>query len=140
MSTVCGIELSGSEAHIVTLRGSKLNHTIVAPDMKKLVLSATESQADIRSFRATFCSFLSETKIDRAGIVKRTSKGSFAAGGLSFKLEALIQSCDITVVLAHPRTLEKTILAKPPARSIDELAPHKYLANAYKMAYHLLDD
>lgn len=88
---VCGIELSGSEARLVVLSGTKENYSHIATSTPKIILHDDENQDEVKFFRETVYAFLRENGIERVAIKKRGKRGKFAGGAVSFKMEGVIQ-------------------------------------------------
>ena len=137
LSVVCGIELKGSNAHIVTLQGNKQEYVVLSSDFKKVSIHDPKCQEEIKSFRNTLCQHFKEVNANRVGINARNLTGEHAGGAVSFKLEGLIQSCDVPVILIHPNTVSATL--RKHDVSFDAISP-KYLTTPHKIAFHLLED
>ncbi len=86
---VCGIELKAGEAIFSIVDQESISHMEVA--IKKISLGDTESCADIVLFKESVEGFLSDNNISRVFIKKRATKGKFAGGSDTFKMEGLIQ-------------------------------------------------
>jgi hypothetical protein len=91
MSTkACGIELKGTEAIFVVVElTDTATHTDVA--IKKIPLGNTENCADIRSFKEAVETFFMDNSVEKVFIKKRATKGKFAGGSDTFKMEGMIQ-------------------------------------------------
>ncbi|MBL0387572.1 DUF3010 family protein [Tumebacillus sp. ITR2] len=135
---VCGIELKGSEAIVVSLEGTKGEFTRLAPTTKKIALSDNKTQESAQSFLQTIQQYLRDAGIEAVGIKERATTGEFGGGAMTFKLEGLIQSLDLPVQLFHPSTLAATMRRTPV--SIEDQKLHKYQTDAFKVAYHLLGE
>ncbi len=116
---VCGIELKGSEAFMVILDGEKTSWSIVDCPTKRLKLEDDENTAHIRSFAITFETLMREHGIDTIAIKKRSKKGNFAGGPVSFKIEVIIQfisPCE--VLLVSPMSISNYTKKNPVSESI----------------------
>ena len=101
--TICGIEIKGSEA-IFALANQGLEH--VANATKKIALDDDEDAASVKAFAAQIAAFVKANAITRIVIKKRSKKGEFAGGPITFKIEGLIQLLDdCEVQLLSPQTL-----------------------------------
>ncbi len=87
---VCGIELKASDA-IVTIVKQENSNIHVLHNTKKIPLGDTESSAAIIDFKEAVESFFKVNCIERVFIKKRATKGKFAGGSNTFKMEGLIQ-------------------------------------------------
>jgi len=84
---ICGIEIKSNYAILsVVEEGSYLDLKI-----KKLTLEDDELQKNIVLFKESLESFLNENQIEKIIIKKRSKKGNFAGGAVTFKIETIIQ-------------------------------------------------
>lgn len=91
---VCGIELKSDELIAVVVDSEEVVASL------KLALKDDESQDEVKSFCAQWQAFLQEVEPRKLIIKKRSKKGRFAGGPVSFKIEALVQlSSDVEVGL-----------------------------------------
>lgn len=135
--TVCGIELSGSEARVVVLHGTKKDFQVVSSTFRKVSLPDHTAQEQVKSFANTLHQHLQEQGVSVCAIKTRNTKGDHAGGPVSFKLEGLIQLSPCEVLLVHPSTLRSALRKSPlPKQAAPEF---KYLQTATELAYYLLD-
>lgn len=134
--TICGIELKGSEAllAVASLEAGQPVH--LATTIKKIGLDDDENAAQVRAFAARIQAFVGEHGITHLAIKKRSKKGDFAGGPVTFKLEGLLQLIDgCEVHLVSPQTItaqgKKHDLTPP-------VALNKYQHEAWKSACALL--
>ena len=101
---ICGVEIKSNNAIVsVVDDGQYLDLKI-----KKLVLEDDEIQANIVSFKKNLEAFISENNVEKIIIKKRSKKGNFAGGAVTFKIETIIQlnsTCEVTFV--SPQALSK---------------------------------
>jgi hypothetical protein len=109
---VCGIELKGSDAVIVCLEGSKEDCNLICKDQKKFSIKDSNNQLDVSSFSSAIGSFLEENEFDEVGIKARATKGRFAGGSVSFKMEGIIQLCNVNVEVIHGATIKSKLKSK----------------------------
>ncbi|MCD4758660.1 MAG: DUF3010 family protein [Arcobacteraceae bacterium] len=84
---ICGIEIKSNYAILsVVEEGSYFDLKI-----KKLILEDDELQNNIVLFKESLESFLNENQIEKITIKKRSKKGNFAGGAVTFKIETIIQ-------------------------------------------------
>ena len=103
---ICGIDLSGSNAQLVLLDGTKeqFQHIDVKP--RRLSLDEDENADAVRAFRDTLDAFFRENNVGLIAIKKRNKRGEYAGGPVGFKIEGLTQlysSCDVDLV--SPQTI-----------------------------------
>lgn len=133
---VCGVDLKASDAIVVVLDGKKDNFDIIDTGVQKITLGDTNNSEDVQTFKETFHSFVKNHNIERIGIKKRNTKGQFAGGATSFKIEGIIQLAkDAIAELIAPITISSTIKKDPPPAT-DQL--FAYQKGSYETAYTLL--
>ena len=100
---VCGVDLRGSEAIIVMVSGTKDDYKLIRSDARKIPLSDHNSSDEVKEFYKIFQALIDDRGIKKVAIKKRNLRGDYAAGGVSFKIEGLIQlSQTADVLLLHP--------------------------------------
>ena len=133
---VCGVDIKASDAIVVVIDGTKDNFEIIGTGVKKIKLGDTNNSEDVQTFNETFHSFVRNHNIDKIVIKKRSTKGPFAGGATSFKIEGIIQlSKNSTVDLIAPTSISSTIKKHPPPAAIEIYA---YQKGSYETAYTLL--
>ena len=133
---VCGVELKAADAIVVVLEGNKESFEIVDTGVQKISLRDTNNSEDVQAFHEAIHAFVQKHQIDKIGIKKRNTKGRFAGGATSFKMEGIIQLAqDATVALIAPASIASTIKKEePPAAN----KLFTYQKGAYETAYTLL--
>ncbi len=111
---VCGIEIKGSETVLVVLEGEAKDFQTIDCDIRKISIEDTENADDIKNFHKNIKKFVTDESIDIVGVKKRNTKGRFAGGALSFKMEALIQLLDAKTILLPSATIAKNIKKNNP--------------------------
>lgn len=101
----CGIELKGDEARVigVVTKGDSYSVTSLAVD--KFKIKDPSSQQEMQSFAASFQKFLTAGHFDAIGIKGRMTKGRFAGGSTSFKMEGIIQCMPFTISIINSATI-----------------------------------
>ena len=73
---------------------------------KKIALQNDEDPNFVKSFLETFAAFARDNQVERIVIKKRSKKGEYAGGVLTFKIEGLIQLVEgCSVDLIAPQTI-----------------------------------
>lgn len=128
---VCGADISGKTVSLVVLEKAEdgsISHVALTP---KIALTDGKSQTSIRAFCDALAAFVRLNAIDKIAIRSRASKGQFAGGADSFKIEGLIQSLhDTEVALVSPVSIASHE-RKHPAPKIEIFS---YQNDAYKTA------
>lgn len=133
---VCGVEIKASDAIVVVIDGTKDNFKIIDTGILKITLRNTNDSEDVKTFKETFHSFVKNHNIDKIGVKKRNTKGQFAGGATSFKIEGIIQlSVDSTVELLAPASVSSTVKKEPPPAASQLFA---YQKGSYETAYTFL--
>ena len=103
---ICGIDLKANNTIVSVIENNEEDDILVYVDMKikKIELANDESQSDVDKYFESINSFLRSNKIEKVFIKKRTKKGNFAGGAVTFKMEAMIQLndvCEVSVVTSQ---------------------------------------
>lgn len=131
----CGIEIDNDKAIIVSLERYDDDTIEICEHSTKIVLNDHEKSESIKDFSDLVHSQLDTIDASRIAIIKRQTKGPYAAGALSFKIESVIQSYkELDVELIASATI-KAYLRKNP---IDIKPKYKYQDNALKAAFYLM--
>ncbi len=134
--TTCGIEMSGSEARLVLLNGTKTSfaHNDIEP--RKIKLTDDENPEEVKAFRESIFAFFRENQVALIVIKKRGKRGEYSGGPVGFKLEGIIQlyeECPITL------TAPQTISAAQKNHSPNKPASlRKYQYPAFETAFSAL--
>ena len=127
---ICGIELKGNEAILVSLRFDGDEYTVINKEVKKLKLNDTDSQVDVQSFTKEMYAFLDASAFDGVAIKGRAKKGKFAGGSVSFKIEGIIQNGKYPVSIFPGATIK----AKLKNTEIDTSEVNGYQIEALRAA------
>lgn len=114
--TMCGVDLSGSDAVICLLNLDRGQFTLPESRVRKLSLGKNHTREELKQFQAAFAELMAEQGVTSVAIKERMPKGKFAGGAISFKLEAAIQLIDsaaLEVRLLPPALIKSTLAAKP---------------------------
>ncbi len=130
----CGIELKGSEARIISIDHDGEDYEFIAINIKKIKLNDTKSQEAARSFRADFQKLFGDNDFNKIAVKERGTKGKFAGGAASFKMEGLIQSLDYNVEVIHTATIKSRIKDK----KLNMAGINNYQEEALKVALSLV--
>ena len=139
MPKVCGIEIKGNAIIIVAAQGSNsdltdLKDLQIIDTIKKIELKDSKSQAEVKAFYNSISAFFKDQQFDCIGIKERGTKGKFAGGAITFKMEGLIQILDYETTIFHSSTMRSKLKNK----EIDFSQVNKYQEEALKVACCLL--
>jgi len=99
---VCGIELK-SNYTILTLVDFLSDDIVDYIDLKikKITLEDDENEQSVIKYFNEINAFFNDEKVEKIVIKKRSKKGAFSGGAVTFKMEALIQlypNAEITLI------------------------------------------
>jgi hypothetical protein len=101
----CGIELKGDEARVIGVETKADSYSVIPLAVDKFKIKDPSSQQEMQSFAAAFRSFLTAGQFDVIGIKGRMTKGRFAGGSTSFKMEGIIQCMPFSISIISPATM-----------------------------------
>ncbi len=108
----CGIELKGDEARVISVNIDGDDYTVVPFAIDKFKIKDPSNQEEIRLFATTFQNFLTAGQFDAIGIKGRMTKGRFAGGSTSFKMEGIIQCMPFAVSIINSATMRAKLKDK----------------------------
>jgi len=133
----CGIEIAGRRAIFVFLRLQGEAILDITGKRNQITIKDEDAPEEIRCFYRTAESFFDQMQPLRIAVIQRRSRGHFASGGITFKLEGLLQlypQTDVTIVPAA--ALRQFVKERRPV-----LTPRfSYQKNAFLMARYLLEE
>ncbi len=127
----CGIELKGDEARVISVDIADDCYTIEPLPTDKFKIKDPSSQVEIQSFTVAFQKFLASGHFDAIGIKGRMTKGRFAGGSTSFKMEGIIQCMPFDVSIINPATMR----AKLKDKEVMMTGCKKYQIEALKVVF-----
>lgn len=133
---ICGVELSGSDANICLL--NKDGQLFDLPDcrVRKLSLTKNHNREDLLNFQFAFAKLMEDYKVGHIAIKERMTKGKFAGGSLSFKMEAAIQLIDLPVVqILSPSDIKSSLSEFPLPIQFSETGLKNFQEAAFNTAY-----
>lgn len=127
---ICGIVLKASEATLCVMSEDSEHIDLE----RKIVLGQDELKSAIEDFMQTYATFIKDHDIAAVGLKKRSKTGRYAGGGLTFKMETLIQlASDVPLHFITPQALsafEKKTAPEYP-KSVTKDQQPAYLAARY---------
>lgn len=132
---VCGVEIKGKAAVLVLVKQGSDTTLHVKCQTKKLELGDHLDSKAIEDLLATIKAFAHQHQVDVFAIKSRALSGMRAAGGITFKIEALLQLSGTLTTFVSPPTLAKFAKSNLGGLPSGLLA---YQQDAYRVgAYHL---
>jgi hypothetical protein len=99
---VCGIDLKGNDAIICLMTLDAGLFSLPDCRAKKLSISDASDAEQLKKFQFDFQKLVEDYQIEHVVIRERMTKGKFAGGAASFKLEAAIQLSGVSTSLLAP--------------------------------------
>ena len=135
---VCGVELSGSDAVVCLLNLDQGQFSLPECKVRKLSLRKNHTSEDLKQFQAEFAQWLVNYDVRKVAVKERMTKGRFAGGAVSFKLEATLQLMadrDLEVSLLSPALIKSTLAAHPVPIAFAQTGLKAFQENAFLVAY-----
>jgi hypothetical protein len=107
---ICGVDLVGNDAVICLLEQEGQQFNLPDCRVRKLALPKEHSREDLRQFQFSFAKLMTDYQVSTVAIRERQTKGKFAGGAVSFKLEAAIQLIStLNVLVLSPATMKSAL-------------------------------
>ncbi len=139
---ICGVELTANDAVISLMELEQGHFTLPDCRVRKLSLPKDHSREDLQQFQFAFAKLMDDYKIDKVAIKERLTKGKFAGGAVSFKLEATIQLiADIDVVTLTSSQMKTALSENPLPIDFSATGLKVFQQGAFNAAYvaHMLN-
>jgi hypothetical protein len=133
---ICGVELTANDAVVCLL--SLEQQQFMLPDcrVRKLSLPKEHTRDDLQKFQTTFAKLMEDYQVNKVVIRERMTKGKFAGGAVSFKLESAIQlMTDIEVDTLSPAAIKQAISDNPLPILFSETGLKSFQEAAFTVAY-----
>lgn len=132
---VCGVELKGNEAIISLISFEAGLYTLLDCRVRKIALANAKSSEDIKKFQFDFAKLMQDYQIGQVVIKERLTKGKFAGGAVSFKLEAAIQLIpNLDVALITNSYIKESLKNNSLAYSFKETGLKQFQEQAFNSA------
>lgn len=129
---ICGVDITGQEVILSVLECDAENCKTVDTGVYKMTLDESTSQQNVQQFSNTIYSFFKENSIEHIAIKQRLTKGKFAGGANTFKIEGIIQLYPDATTTIHASNL----IANNQRKNPTDLTPkYKYQEDALHTAH-----
>ena len=138
---ICGVDLTGNEAVVCLLFLENQQFNIPDCRVRKLTLPKEHTRENLQQFQFEFAKLMSDYKVNKVAIRERMTRGKFAGGAISFKLESAIQLiADIDVVVLSPAQIKSALKGNQLPISFEGAGLKEFQKNAFTVAYaaHML--
>lgn len=132
MMKTLGIELKASRAIMVAIEGTLEDYKVIHAGT--IDLKNAKDQSGVKAFHESVMNFLDDHDFTFIGIKERVSKGRFAGGAVTFKMEGLIQLSDYEIQLIHSASMRSKLKGHDPIFG----KIHSYQEEAARLAYYLM--
>ena len=133
---VCGVELTANDAVICLLYLENQQFNIPDCRVRKLSLKKDHTRGDLQRFQFEFAKLMSDYGVNKVAIKGRMTKGKFAGGAISFKLEAAIQLIeDLDVVVLSSAEIKTVLSENPLPIAFSETGLKVFQEAAFTLAY-----
>ena len=88
---VCGVELKGNDAIVSLMSLEDGLYNLLECRVKKISIADATDKELLQKFQFDFAKLMADYQIDHVVIKERMTRGKFAGGAVSFKLEATLQ-------------------------------------------------
>lgn len=131
----CGVDLSGSTLALAVVSRNGDSCTWVPAKPEKLTLDNDADHEEVKRFFTVLSAFVREHHIEHIGIKQRATKGRFAGGSTTFKMEGLVQLVEVSSItlVSAQKIAKQTKDLVPPAKL------RAYQHDAFRTAYALAD-
>ncbi len=131
----CGVELKANEAIISLISFEAGLYTLLDCRVRKITLADAKSSEHIKKFQFDFAKLMQDYQIDQVVIKERLTKGKFAGGAVSFKLEAAIQLIpNLNVALITNSSIKESLKNNDLAYSFKETGLKQFQEQAFNSA------
>ena len=104
---VCGVDIKAKEAVLAVVQSDSEGWKHVKCETKRLALKDDRDAELLASMKAAIEEFSRDNKIDAFAIKSRQATGTMAAGGITFKIEALFQLSGTQTAFIIPQEIAK---------------------------------
>ena len=133
---ICGVELSANDAVVCLLQLESKQFNLPDCRVRKLSLPKEHTREDLQKFQFSFAKLMSDYRVDRVAVKERMTKGKFAGGAISFKLESAIQLiADLDVTLLSPTQIKSALSENPLPVQFSDTGLKVFQEAAFKVAY-----
>lgn len=137
---VCAIDLKGNDAIICLMSLTDGLFNLHECRVKKLSIADATDDEQLKKFQFDFIKLMADYQIENVVIRERMTKGKFAGGSVSFKLEAAIQLIDtLKVSLLSPSKIKEIRKNSRIKMNFDETGLKQFQESAFITGFAFLD-
>lgn len=137
---VCGVELKGNDAVICLMIFEKGLYTLLECRVKKISISDATNQQQLQKFQFDFTKLMADYQVDHVVIKERMTRGKFAGGSVSFKLEASIQLIEnLNVTLLSSAKIKETLKNSHTSMNFNDTGLKQFQEQAFVTGFAYLE-
>ena len=137
---ICGIELKGNDAVICLMLFEEGLYTLLECRVKKISISDATDQQQLQKFQFEFAKLMADYQVDRVVIKERMTRGKFAGGSVSFKLEASIQLIEkLNVTLLSSAKIKETLKNSDTSMNFNDTGLKQFQEQAFVTGFAYLE-
>ncbi len=137
---ICAVDLKANDAIICLMSLTNGLYNLHDCRVKKLSIADATSTEQLRKFQFDFVQLMKDYQIENIVIRERMTKGKFAGGAVSFKLEATIQLSDqLEVSLLSPSKTKEIIKNSHVKMSFKETGLKQFQEQAFMTGFAFLE-
>lgn len=137
---VCGVELKGNDAVICLMELEQGLYSLPDCRVRKLSISDSTNREQLTRFQFDFKKLMQDYKVEYIVVRERMTKGKFAGGATSFKLEAAIQLLnDIDVTLLSTTAAKETLKQSNVVLNFKDTGLKQFQELAFMTAFAFLE-
>ena len=138
---VCGIELKGNDAVICLMSCEDGLYILLECRVKKVSISDATDQQQLQNFQFEFAKLMSDYPVDQVVITARMTRGKFAGGSVSFKLEASIQLIEnLNVTLMSSAKIKETLKNSDTSMNFNDTGLKQFQEQAFITGFSYLEN
>ena len=138
---VCGVELKGNDAVICLMLFEGGLYTLLECRVKKISISDATDKQQLQKFQFDFAKLMADYQVDHVVIKERMTRGKFAGGSVSFKLEASIQLIDnLNVTLISTARIKETLKNSDTSMNFNDTGLKQFQEQAFMTGFSYIEN
>ena len=138
---VCGVELKGNDAVICLMLFEGGLYTLLECRVKKISISDAMDKQQLQKFQFDFAKLMADYQVDHVVIKERMTRGKFAGGSVSFKLEASIQLIEnLNVTLISTAKIKETLKNSDTGMNFNDTGLKQFQEQAFMTGFSYLEN
>ena len=138
---VCGVELKGNDAIVCLMLFEEGLYTLLECRVKKISISDAMDKQQLQKFQFDFAKLMADYQVDHVVIKERMTRGKFAGGSVSFKLEASIQLIEnLNVTLISTAKIKETLKNSDTGMNFNDTGLKQFQEQAFMTGFSYLEN